>query len=286
MNNYGVVIENANLKDYNTYKINSKCKFLIIVNDIVKLTNLIKYLEDNNDKYFIIGNGSNIILPEFYDGIIIKLDFGDITINKNIVTIGASYLINKLAIITANNNLSGLEFASGIPGTIGASVINNAGAYNDEIMNYVDSIEVLENNKIKIIKKEDIEYSYRHTSLKKRKLVIIKVILKLKVGDKNNSLAVIKERMERRIKSQPLEYPSAGSVFRNPEGDYAARLIESLNLKGYQIGGAKISEKHANFIVNNNNATGKDIIKLINYVHQKVLETYNIDLILEQEIIN
>lgn len=286
MNNYGVVIENANLKDYNTYKINSKCKFLIIVNDIVKLTNLIKYLEDNNDKYFIIGNGSNIILPEFYDGIIIKLDFGDITINKNIVTIGASYLINKLAIITANNNLSGLEFASGIPGTIGASVINNAGAYNDEIMNYVDSIEVLENNKIKIIKKEDIEYSNRHTSLKKRKLVIIKVILKLKVGDKNNSLAVIKERMERRIKSQPLEYPSAGSVFRNPEGDYAARLIESLNLKGYQIGGAKISEKHANFIVNNNNATGKDIIKLINYVHQKVLETYNIDLILEQEIIN
>lgn len=283
---YGQVKTNFNLKDYNTYQINSICDYFILVDDVIKLTNLIKYLTDHEYKYLIIGNGSNLILPSKYSGVVIKLNFNNLKINKNIVEVGASYPLNKLVMESVNHDLKGLEFAGGIPGTIGGAVINNAGAYNDEIMPYLKEIEVLENNKIKIIKKNEINYSYRYTSLKRRNLIILKVTLELSHGNKEESLNLIKDRLQRRIASQPLDYPNAGSVFRNPEGDYAGRLIESLNLKGYAIGGAKISNKHANFIINDKDATSEDIINLINYVHKRVLETYQIDLILEQQIID
>lgn len=283
---YGNVIKMANLKDYNTYNIECICDYLIIVNNIVKLTNLIKYLNDNESKYMIIGGGSNIIFPDKYKGIVIKLNFNELSINKNIVEAGASIYLNKLVSETVNNNLSGLEWAGGIPGTLGGSVINNAGAYNDEIMNYVKWIEVLENNKVKIIKKNEIEYSYRNTSLKKRNLVVLKVVLDLKKGKRLESLSLINERLKRRLDTQPLEYPSAGSVFRNPLNDYAGRLIEEAGLKGQIIGGAKISEKHANFIVNYNKATSEDIKALIKLAHDTVLEKNNLDLQLEQQIID
>jgi UDP-N-acetylmuramate dehydrogenase len=283
---YGVACKNASLENYNTYKIKCICNYLITVNNVVKLTNLIKYLEDNKVKYLIIGNGSNLILPDTFHGVVIKLNFKEITYNKNLVHVGSSVLLNKLSFDIINNNLSGLEWASGIPGTVGGSIINNAGAYNDEIMNYVESIEVLENNKVKIMKKNEIDYSYRHTSLKVRNLVILKANLRLLPGDKSKSLDLIKERSEKRNNTQPLEYPSAGSVFKNPEGLSAGKLIDDLNLKGYKIGGAMVSEKHANFIINYNNASSKDIKELIKYVHDKVLENNNIDLELEQQIID
>lgn len=281
----GKVFKKQDLYNYNTYKIHSICDYLIIVDNVVKLTNLIKYLKDNNKKYFILGNGSNIILPDHYKGIIIKPEFKELSINKNIITSGSSNLLINLSKEAINNDLTGLEWASGIPGTLGASIIGNAGAYNDEISNYLTELEVLENNKVKIIKKNDLTFSYRTSSLKTRDLIILKATLTLKKGSKEESLKIVKDRLERRIASQPLEYPSAGSVFRNPEGLYAGKLIEDLGLKGYQIGGAKISEKHANFIINTGNATSKDIKKLIKYITNKVKKEYNIDLILEQQII-
>ena len=283
---YGIVYPNKDLYEYNTYKVHSICNYLIIVNNVVKLTNLIKYLTSNNIKYFVIGNGSNIILPNIYDGIVIKLDMKDLEIIDNKVIVGASYMINKLAMETINHNLSGLEWASGIPGTIGGSIYGNAGAYKDEIANYIEEIEVLENNCIKILKKNDIFFEYRSSSLQKRDLIILKATLKLNKGNKEESLALVKDRFERRIASQPLDYASAGSVFRNPENLYAGKLIEDLGLKGLNINDAEISSKHANFIINKGNATGKDIIKLINLIKEKVKEEYNIDLILEQKIIN
>ena len=282
---YGKVFKKQDLYNYNTYKIHSICDYLIIVDNVVKLTNLIKYLKDNNKKYFILGNGSNIILPDHYKGIIIKPEFKELSINKNIITSGSSNLLINLSKEAINNDLTGLEWASGIPGTLGASIIGNAGAYNDEISNYLTELEVLENNKVKIIKKNDLTFSYRASSLKTRDLIILKATLTLKKGSKEESLKIVKDRLERRIASQPLEYPSAGSVFRNPEGLYAGKLIEDLGLKGYQIGGAKISEKHANFIINTGNATSKDIKKLIKYITDKVKKEYNIDLILEQQIV-
>lgn len=282
---FGEVFENYDLVNNNTYKVHSICNYYIIVDDVIKLTNLINYLNNQNIKYFVIGNGSNIILPSIYDGVVIKLKFNSIEYLDNKVIVGSSYMLNKLAYETINNGLSGLEWASGIPGTIGASIYGNAGAYKDEISNYVEEIEVLENNKIKIIKKSDITFSYRNTSLRKRNLIILKATLILKQGNKEESLNLVKERLERRSATQPLDYPSAGSVFRNPEGLFAGKLIEDLNLKGKMVGDAKISEKHANFIINNGNATGEDIQKLIGLIMNEIKKEYQIDLILEQEII-
>lgn len=284
--NYGIVKKQYDLYNNNTYRVHSICDYFIIVNDVVKLINLIALLNNNNIKYFVIGNGSNIILPIKYNGVVIKLDFNSIEYTNNKVIVGASYLLNKISIETAKNNLTGLEWASGIPGSIGASIVGNAGAYNDSISNYVEEIEVLENNKIKIIKKNDIFFEYRSSSLKKRRLIVLKVVLLLKQGKSQESLAIIQDRALRRKNSQPLQFPNAGSVFRNPEGKYAGKLIEDLNLKGKSINGAEISSKHANFIINKGNATGEDIKELIKLIKSSVYKHYHINLTLEQEIID
>ncbi len=282
---YGLVYENYDLKKFNTYNISCKAKYFIIVNDIIKLTMLFKYIIDNKMKYFVIGNGSNIILPSIYDGVVIKLDFNDIEFNRNKVIVSANYLLPQLVNTTISHGLSGLEWASGIPGTIGGAVIANAGAYKDEICNYIEELEVIENNKIRIIKRNEIDFAYRFCSLKYRDLIILKVTLNLKKGNKEKSLEIIKEHIEKRKSTQPLDKPTAGSVFKNPEGFAAGKLIDDLNLKGYKIGGAEISKKHANFIINTGDATGEDIVKLINFIKKSVEEEYHIDLVLEQQII-
>ena len=283
---YGKVYNNYDLYNNNTYKLHSICDYFIIVDDVIKLTNLVLYLNQNNIKFMVIGNGSNIILPNKYNGVVIKLELNEIEYLNNKITVGSSYMLNKLAIESVNKDLKGLEWACGIPGTIGASIVSNAGAYQDEICNYIDEIEVLENNKIKLIKKNDIFFEYRFSSLKKRNLIVLKATFILKKGNKEESLSIINDRTKRRLASQPLEYPSAGSVFRNPKDNFAGKLIEDLGLKGKKIGGAEISEKHANFIINKNNATSEDIRNLIKLVHKEVYDKYNIDLVLEQEIID
>lgn len=282
LNKYGILKKEFNLKNHNTYKIESICKYFIIVNNINNLKELIKYLQEKNIKYFIIGNGSNIILPMYYDGVVIKLDLNEITYNKDILEVGASLMLNKIALDSVSKGYKGLEWASGIPGTVGGSTVNNSGSFGSEIFDYIIKLDVLKDNKIITLNKEDINYSYRCTNLKE--YIILKVYFKLEKGNREELLSLIKERTEKRKASQPNK-PSAGSVFRNPEGDYAGRLIEESGLKGREIGGAKISNKHANFIVNNKNATSNDIITLINLIKVTIKEKYNIDLILEQEII-
>lgn len=289
LDEYGSVKTNYNLVNDNTFKIAARCDYFIIVNNIIKLTNLIQYLNEEKIKYLILGGGANLIFPMHYAGIVIKLDFKELKIKKNKIEVGASYLLGKLAMETVNLNLAGLEWAAGLPGTIGGAIIGNAGANainNLGIMTYVDQIEVLENNKIKILHKNDIEYGYRHTNLKTKNVIVLKIYLTLNPGNKEDLLAIIKTNNEKRKASQPLEYPSAGSVFRNPEGVAAGKLIDDLGLKGYQIGGAKISEKHANFIINVGGATSDDVIKLINYVHSEVKNKYDLDLTVEQQIID
>ncbi|MFA7120515.1 MAG: UDP-N-acetylmuramate dehydrogenase [Bacilli bacterium] len=282
---FGSLKENYNLKDYNTYKIDSICKYFIVVNDVEKLRKLIKYLKDNKIKYFVIGNGSNVILPPYYAGIVIKLDFKKVIYHETIVEVESSYMLNKLAYETALIGLKGLEWASGIPGTIGGSTINNAGCYGSEIFDNIIKVDILSDSQFITLNKKDINYSYRYTSLKDNNIIIIKVYFELEKNNKEELLSLIKERNEKRINTQPLKYPSAGSVFQNPTGDYAGRLIEEAGLKGKIIGGAKISDKHANFIINYNKASSEDIIKLINLIKDTIYIKYNIKLILEQEIV-
>lgn len=282
--------EEASLKDYNTYKINTKCKYLTFPKSKEELAKLIKFLKENNHKFLVLGNGSNIIFSKtYYDGIIIKLDrLKKLTIKDNILEVEAGYSLIKLAMNTALLGLSGLEFASGIPGSIGASIAMNAGAYNHSLSEILESVEVLNKNyEIVTMTPSQLDFKYRDSFFKQNKdYIILSCKLKLEYKNKEEILALISKRRIRRIETQPLNYPSAGSVFRNPEGMHAGELIEKCGLKGYTIGGAMISNKHANFIINHNNATGSDIIKLIKKAKEEVSKKYNVDLILEQIIID
>lgn len=292
LEDYATVEMHASLKKYNTYRVEGSAKYLISPNSITDLSSVIKILRESNEKFYILGNGSNVVINDKeYDGAVIRLDkINGIEINPkmHMAYAEAGAMLPKLANESINQGLTGLEFAVSIPGTIGGAIYGNAGAYNACILDYVESVTVLdENYDVRVIEHEDISYSYRHSMFKEQKnLIILGAKFFLKEGDKANSLEIIEDRRQRRIATQPLEFPSAGSVFRNPDGDFAGRLIESCNLKGYKIGGAEVSEKHANFIINSNNASGEDIYKLINYVHDHVLEKTNVDLIVEQEFID
>ena len=272
----------------NTYKIPSICKYLITVNEIDGLIELLKYLRNNNIKYFILGAGSNVVLGDYFDGAVIKLNgLNYVNINDLDVVVGAGTMMGRLTMKTVEANLTGLEWAINIPGTVGGSIVGNAGAYNSEMFDSLVSIKVLNDNlEIQSIKKEDLIYNYRHTNIKELKLVVLEGTFRLDKGNKEESLELIKDRCERRCQSQPLDMPSAGSVFRNPDGDYAGRLIEQVGLKGKTLGGAQISLKHANFIVNTGSATSKDIKNLIELVQKEVKDKFDIDLIVEQEILD
>lgn len=281
--------ENISLKRYNTYRLDVKCKYIVFPDTYDKIISLIKYLKENNIKYMFLGNGSNTIFKcHKYDGVIIKLDeLNSIKIEDNHITVGAGCLLLKLAATTINEGLSGLEFAGAIPGEVGASTCMNAGAYNESMSDVVTMVKAIDRDlNISVFTNRDMEFSYRSSLFKNNPdFVIVEVEMDLKPGDKQEMHEVVKRRIIKRKESQPLEYPSAGSVFRNPEGMYAGSLIEKLGLKGYTIGGAQVSLKHANFIINTGNATGDDIVELIEYIRNRVKEAYDIDLILEQIII-
>ena len=279
----------VSLKKYNTYRVDARAKYVCFPSNVSELKKLIKFLNEEDYKYIVLGNGSNVVFAfEYYDGVIIKLDkFNELEIDGNTVTVGAGYSLIKLAMDTINNSLSGLEFAAGIPGSVGGSAAMNAGAYNSSMGDVVSEIKVL-NDKLNVItlKNKELEYGYRTSYLKEHSnYIVLEVTFKLNPGNKEELLNVVGDRRTRRMESQPLDRPSAGSVFRNPEGMYAGALIEECGLKGYSINGATVSEKHANFIINNGNATGYDIEKLIYYIKDSVLEKFGVELKFEQIII-
>lgn len=285
----GKVIEDVVIKDYTTYKVGGKAICIAIPDDEKSLIVLLKYLRKNNIKYKILGNGSNLIFNDSgYNGVLIKLsNFNNLSIIQNRVTVGAGYMLNKLALRVSRLGLSGLEFATGIPGTVGGAIFMNAGAYKSDMGYVVTSVKVLTPDyKIQTLYNKDLDFHYRSSFFQTHKdYICLEVNIKLVKGNSLEIMELIEERKKRRVESQPLEYPSAGSVFRNPEGDFAGRLIEDIGYKGKCLGGAKVSDKHANFIINNGNATGEDIKKLIMEIKDKVKEKYNIDLKVEQEFV-
>lgn len=278
-------IENASLLNYNTYRLDTKCKLLVFPRDIFEFQEIMYIL--NGSKYFILGNGSNIILPDYYDGVVIKLKyFNNYNIFDEYIEVDSGVMINKLSMELSKLGYKGFEWASGIPGTIGGCIYNNAGCYGSEISDNLIDVTVFYDNKIYCLRKDELSFSYRNSTFKmNNKFVILKAKFKFEKGDPEELLDLIKVRTNKRIESQPLEYPSCGSVFRNPEGLIAGKLIDEANLKGKCVGGAMVSNKHANFIINNGNATPEDIIKLINEIKNTIKKNYSIDLVLEQEII-
>ena len=286
--NIGEITKNINLKDYTTYKLEGHALCLVSPDDVNGLIKLIKYLKDNSIKYKIIGNGSNLIFNDYYDGVLIKLDsFQNLEITGNRIIVGAGYNLMKLALRVSRQGLTGLEFATGIPGTIGGAVFMNAGAYKSDMGYIVSSVKVINPDlEVEILENKELDFHYRTSFLQKHPdYICIEATMFLKIGDSKEIMRIINDRKQRRIESQPLEFPSAGSVFRNPEGDFAGRLIESIGYKGKSIGDAMVSEKHANFIINTGHAKGNDIKKLINEIKAKVKKEYNIELKVEQEFV-
>jgi len=285
----GKVIENVLLKNYTTYKVGGKAICIVKPNDEEGLIKLLKYLKENKIKHKILGNGSNVIFNDSgYNGVIIKLDcFNNLKIINNKITVGAGYMLNKLALRVSRLGFTGMEFAAGIPGTVGGAIYMNAGAYKSDMGYIVNSVKVLTPDyEIKVLKNKDLDFHYRTSFLQKNKdYICLEVDIVLNKGNSHEIMELIEERKKRRLETQPLEYPSAGSVFRNPDGDFAGRLIEEVGYRGKSIGDAKVSDKHANFIINNGTATGEDVKKLINEIKDKIKEKYNIELKVEQEFV-
>ena len=280
--------ENVNLSKFTTYRLDVNASYMAYPEDVDELIRLIKYLKENDIKYKILGGGANLIFTKDYDGVLIKLDhFDKLEIKDTKVTVGAGYNLIKLATKLCRMGLTGIEFATGIPGTVGGAIFNNSGAYKSDMGYIVESIKVLTPDlEIKKLYNHDLNYHYRTSFLKENPgYICLEATIILKHGDKEEILEVIEDRKKRRLMSQPLEFPSAGSVFRNPKDNFAGKLIEDIGYKGKIIGGAKVSEKHANFIVNYNHAKGEDIVKLINEIKENVKKQYDIDLVLEQEIV-
>lgn len=285
---FGSVEEHVSLKNLNTYKIDSSTRYLLHPKSIESLQKFVKYACDQHLEYFVLGNGSNVILSDSeYPGIIVKLDFlRKVEYHQNSVFVEAGVMINKLGYDLIEHGLSGLEWATGIPGTVGGCIYGNAEAYNVSTFEYLKTIDVvdLEGN-LKTYKKEEISHGYRTTAFKEGlEGIIVSATFEFKEGNKEESMALVQDRLQRRLSSQPLDFPNAGSVFRNPSKELpSGKIIDDLGLKGTRIHDACISEKHANFIVNLGHATGKDVRNLIKLIKDKVRESYHIDLILEQE---
>jgi len=289
--NIGKVEKNAKLSKYTTYKTGGIAKAIVYPRNKTCLVKLIRLLRSHDVKYKILGNGSNLLFSDkTYNGVLIRLNaFDDIEfLARNKIRVGAGYSLMKLSLQCARKGLAGLEFAAGIPGTIGGAIFMNAGAYKSDMGYIVQSVKVLTPDlKIITLENKEMKFHYRSSFLQSNPgYICLEVILKLVKGDKDALDEVIKERRKRRMESQPLEYPSAGSVFRNPEGMFAGQLIEESGLKGKKIGGAMVSEKHANFIINHKNAKSSEIKELIELVHDTVLEKYNVDMRCEQEFVN
>ena len=286
----GKIVTDASLKEYTTYKIGGIARVIVYPKNIECLVKLIKKIKALNIKYMVLGNGSNVLFSDaFYDGIIIKLDeLNKIDFYNNKVVVGAGASLMKVAYQSIRRGLSGLEFATGIPGTIGGAVYMNAGAYKSDMGYVVSKIKVL-TPKMTVITmvNRELDFHYRTSFLKKNKgYICLEATIQLKEGNKEEIEQLVADRKKRRLESQPLEYPSAGSVFRNPTDMFAGKLIEDLGYKGLIKGGAKISEKHANFIVNFNKAKADDVKELIDFIKDAVKEKYGVDLICEQELIN
>ncbi len=286
----GEVIIDVPLKKYNTYNVGGSVLALVFPNNIEELKRIISFAHDNNIRIKIIGNGSNLVFSDkYYEMILINLkNFNNIEISDNIIKTGSGVNLMKLAYKVSRLGLKGMEFATGIPATIGGAVYMNAGAYNSDISNILVSAKVL-TDKLELIEltNADFNFSYRYSNLQdKKNFVCLEATFKLEKGNSEEILRLIDDRKNRRLSSQPLDFPSAGSVFRNPSSDiFAGKLIEDLGLKGKKIGGAMISEKHANFVINYDNASGDDIKKLIIETKMKVYEKYGIDLKIEQEFV-
>ena len=286
-----VAAENILLEEpmhkHTTFRVGGPAEVFVTVENKEQLEKIIKYLNLVERPYFILGNGSNLLVGDKgYRGVIIRLggEFNTLKTEGTLLTAGASVLLSAAAREAMENGLTGMEFASGIPGSIGGGVKMNAGAYDGEMRQIVESVQVMyKDGSILDLDNETMEFGYRNSVIKNRPYVVLQVSLRLQPGNREEILTRMNELAARRKEKQPLEFASAGSTFKRPEGYFAGKLIMDSGLRGARIGGAQISEKHCGFVINDGTATAADIAELIQEVSETVKEKFGVTL--EPEVI-
>ena len=282
------IIYNEPMRNHTSFKIGGNADLFVSVVNEDELKEALNYAKLKNLPITIIGNGSNLLVSDNgIRGLVIKIDIQFLKIENNkkdiVVTVGSGNKIMALGIQLKEKEISGFEELSGIPGTIGGAVFMNAGAYGKEMKDMVVSTKCMNREgKVFELSNEEQKFEYRSSIFNKKEYIILDTKLKLQSGKKEDIEQKMKEYLNKRKEKQPLEYPSAGSTFKRQEGIITAKLIDDCGLKGYKIGGAMVSEKHAGFIVNTGDATAKDVIDLIKYVKDKVYEKYGVEI--EEEI--
>lgn len=288
--NIGKVIENEPMYKHTTYKVGGAAKIFVKANDIDSLIQTLNYCRDHDIKHMVIGNGSDLLFSDKeYDGIIISMkSFDDVKMNGSTIVAQAGVSMIALAYSSAKAGLSGFEFMGGIPGDMGGGIYMNAGAYKYCMADVFVSARVLDDDlNIITLSKEDMEFSYRHSVLQKHpNWIILDAAFEMTAKDPGEIRKVLDKRKERRMSTQPWNFACAGSVFRNPEEKPAWRYIDEAGLRGYEIGGAQVSPKHSNFIVNNGYASAKDILDLIKLVEKTVYEKFEVKLHKEVILVN
>ena len=282
------------MKTHTTFRIGGAADYYVTPQAEKQIADVIAFLKKSDIKYIVIGNGSNILVSdEGFRGVVVELGDGfsdyeflqDSQDNSDEVLVKASagMKLTRLGNQLAANGIAGFEFATGIPGCIGGAVRMNAGAYGGEMKDVLVEATVLDTEgNVRTLKNEELELGYRHSIVKEKNYIVLEAVIELKKGSADSIKAVMDDLKEKRVSKQPLDRPSAGSTFKRPEGHFAGKLIMDAGLRGFQVGGAQVSEKHCGFVVNAGGATAEDVLNLVKAVHKKVQDEFGI--LLETEI--
>lgn len=277
-----------NMSNHIHFKVGGPVDILLIPSRVNQVVETLKICKNENIPYFIIGNGSNLLVKDGgIRGVVIKLsNLLFIEVKDNTIKASSGTLLEDVSKKAVENSLTGFEFACGIPGSVGGAVFMNAGAYDGEIKNVIKEAEVLDRDgNIMVLSKEELELGYRTSKVMKDNLLVLSATFELTKGDKKKIQERVDELTEKRESKQPLEYPSAGSTFKRPEGYFAGKLIQDAGLKGASVGGAAVSEKHSGFVINKDGATAEDVLNLIAHVQNEVKKQFGVELHTEVRII-
>lgn len=270
------------MKNHTTFRIGGPADALALPKTPEEVAEVVRFCHEHAQPYYVLGNGSNLLVSdEGYRGLVLQLyrNFNDIQVNGETITVQSGAMLAAVARTAYQTGLTGLEFASGIPGTIGGAVVMNAGAYGGEMKNVLKEVTVLtKEGEVLVIPAKALELGYRTSVIPKNGWIVLGAVLQLKKGDQEQILARMEELKEQRITKQPLDLPSAGSTFKRPEGYFAGKLIMDAGLRGFTVGGAQVSEKHCGFVVNRGDATAADVWELICEVKRRVKEMTGVEL--------
>jgi len=278
---------NEPMAAHTTFRVGGNAECMIETETEEQLSKVCRYLRMIEIPFAILGNGSNtLVRDDGYKGIILHLGdkFSDISVEGNRIVAQSGAMLSQVARAAYENGLTGMEFASGIPGTVGGAVVMNAGAYGGEMSKVVTEVTVVsKDGEILLLDNDTMEFGYRYSTIRNRPFIVSKVCFELEPGNREEIKAKMDELAAKRREKQPLEYPSAGSTFKRPEGYFAGELIMKSGMRGYQIGGARVSDKHCGFVINTGNATASDILDVIAEVQERVKECFGVEL--EPEIV-